>query len=143
MPDFRIRAHADAAPGCCLICGSDAGPFVEVVPELDLIGFGRVYLCARNDDQRTGCVVQMARLAGSLGAAEADALRRDLAECMGQITIMDDELERAGEPVVLSKAAHDRLVEAAMATDVDAPAAVAVVEIVADEPDTNGGKKKK
>lgn len=111
MPAFRI-ASTPRSPGSCLLCGSFDTVLVETVPELALPGHGHVYVCAQNDDQKTGCAVQIAQLVGSLGKAASDELFKELFAEKEKVAALERELSKRADPVVLSREEYERLVGA-------------------------------
>jgi hypothetical protein len=59
MSEFQAVAQARYSPTKCALCDTHAGPFIDTGWES--LGYGHVYICMAND-QRSGCVRQMARL---------------------------------------------------------------------------------
>lgn len=112
MPAFRI-ANTPHPPGNCILCGGFNTILVETVPELDLPGHGRVYVCAQNDTDRTGCAVQIAQLVGSLGKAASDELFKELFAEKEKTAALTRELSKRADPVVLSRDEYERLVTGA------------------------------
>lgn len=109
MPLFVQRSYAPVSPTCCVFCGADTGPFVETNPAREIPGYGRVYVCARDDGDGAGCAVQMARLGGALGKPEADRLFAELADAGDRVRQLEGELERVREPVTISRSEYERL----------------------------------
>ncbi len=113
MPSFRRIASAPVTPTSCVFCGTFEGPFVESVPEREIPGYGRVYVCAANEPGRAGCLVQAAREVGCFGKEETDRLFDDLAKAGDRIRDLETEVSRRKDPVVLSGDEYERLLDRA------------------------------
>jgi hypothetical protein len=64
MPDFDEIPHLTITPTCCVFCGDVAGPFVTMVPERWIEGYGVVAVCAGQGDhslREAAGLEQMAR----------------------------------------------------------------------------------
>jgi len=61
MPEFRLAERADRSPTRCYFCGDHEGPFIDTFTDDNVVG--AVWICAPNEE-RPGCLGQMARLAG-------------------------------------------------------------------------------
>lgn len=61
MSEFAKVPSARRSPTVCVFCASHEGPFIDT--NVDLPGYGRLNVCCANDN-RTGCIRQMARLDG-------------------------------------------------------------------------------
>lgn len=101
MPDFRVLAHAPVTPTCCVFCGSNAGPFVESVPEKEIPGYGRVYVCAANEHGRAGCLVQAARLVGCESVEQVSRREAHYQSAQHRIVQLEAELRARDEPVIV------------------------------------------
>lgn len=103
MPDFRKVEHALVTPTSCVFCGGTRGPFIESVPEKEIPGFGRVYICATNEQNIAGCLVQAARLVGMLDVRQAAELERIIKTQREQIVSLQDQVDARDEPVIIGR----------------------------------------
>lgn len=62
--EFVSIPHLSITPSKCVFCGSTTGPFIVSQQETWIEGYGIIAICAENTDDRAGCLVQAARLAG-------------------------------------------------------------------------------
>lgn len=86
MSEFKLVQNAVYSPTVCFTCGTHEGPFIDtnMTPPI----FGHVYICA-GDENRPGCIRQMARLNGMLdpeASLELAELVVELAEVRAQLT---------------------------------------------------------
>ena len=73
MSEFHLRQEATISPTICFTCQTHAGPFIDT--EVEMPGHGHVWICV-GSDERPGCIMQMARLAGCLDPADVRKLKK-------------------------------------------------------------------
>jgi hypothetical protein len=102
MPEFTLKETAEWSPSCCFMCGTHAGPFIDMrrnrMNVLTAEGMremvGHVYLCV-GSEERPGCVMQMARAAGCLDPGVAATLRDEVVVANARAAKLEGELEDA------------------------------------------------
>jgi hypothetical protein len=102
MSEYRVVAYATISPTRCFFCLDYKGPFIDT--HVEDPAFGHIYICGPDDD-RPGCIGQMAAL---FGLTKPDELVGELAETKEKVA----ELEKS-QTVTLT---YDDLLKAMTAT---------------------------
>lgn len=89
MPEFRKVNAATYSPTSCVCCGDHEGPFLDT--QVELPGYGWVYICASNEN-RPGCLQQMARLDYMHSDEYVTELRDEMADLEERNNALQDEL---------------------------------------------------
>lgn len=119
MAELRFVDRAAYSPTQCALCLSFEGPFVDTAVEF--LGYGHVYICASNEN-RSGCIRQMARFDGMVERAEIEFTLDELERANRRVEELGKQLEesrvvpmdevvaylsRPREPVVIGKELDD------------------------------------
>lgn len=99
MPELRHVNHAERSPTKCLLCHTHEGPFIDCQQEIPIHGW--VYICVGNED-RPGCLIQMARMVGMAETSVAFQTRQALDEALANIDRLDAELAEKTTQVVVN-----------------------------------------
>lgn len=78
MPEFNLVRHPTISPTRCFLCHTHTGPMIDTFID-DRETNGRIYICAPND-QRSGCVAQMAIKCGFTLPTDTSALEERVEE---------------------------------------------------------------
>ena len=89
MSEFRAVSEAQHSPTICAFCGTHVGPFIDT--QFELLAFGRVYVCMANDE-RSGCVRQMARFDGMADVELLDLALAEVASTKAEIDQLQAEI---------------------------------------------------
>ena len=93
MPEFHLIQTIQAplpGPTKCFFCGDFTGPFINTNTESS--GFGAVYICCPNE-RRSGCLDQMARLAGYVAVEQLIAMANQLEARQEEVVKIREELD--------------------------------------------------
>jgi len=111
MAEFRLTSTPEVSPTKCFICEEFVGPFVDTYIELP--GYGRVYICAPND-QRPGCLGQMATLTGYVDEKIPIRLNELVVELKSEVkelTIENEELRQLDQLITVTRKRTERRLE--------------------------------
>lgn len=94
MSEHVRREHAVMSPTACVFCGTYDSAVIDT--GVDLLGYGRINICTRNDDHGVGCAEIIGRLGGNLiDRSEYELILADAGGKAAKILELEDELANA------------------------------------------------